>query len=281
MIFLFRGGEGGVLGPAKEIRPRQFLGDVIAGQGFPSPSTSLFSLPRSVKQHFGKTSWAYHFQNPIWADFPWNPSISVGGIPFFLHFFSCSLWSGWWVPFNQQNGILPFLHCGRVEITSCAMVNMKMPCFCALARAKPRPPCRCQLFHPALPTLCLNPPLLWPQRVWMVDDEISRRRQALVTGTRPLWMPPTACLSCTTTWTASIQGNSGSAQLVRPLTSFQAALHRCRGPFQTADQSYDALLALISQEVPRRLFPGPFPGPPEASSWPDGHTPAWLRRPRP
>lgn len=59
-----------------------------------SPGRASF-LPRllcflsllSVKQHFGKTSWACHFQNPIWADFPWNPSISVGGIPLFLQFF--------------------------------------------------------------------------------------------------------------------------------------------------------------------------------------------------
>lgn len=146
------------MGYAKEIRPRHFFGDVIAGEGLPSPSPSLFLLSLlSVKQHFGKTSWACHFQNPIWADFPWNPSISVGGIPFFLHFFSCSLWSGWWAPFNQQNGILAFLHCARLEITSCAMVNMKMPCFLRPCPGQAPPAVPLPTFHPALPTLCLDP----------------------------------------------------------------------------------------------------------------------------
>lgn len=96
-------------------------------------------------------------------------------------------------------------------------------------------------------------------------------------GTARYWhwslvLDPLGCLllhasPATTPSTASIQGNSGSAQLVRPLTSSQHALRRCRGPFQTADQSYDALLVLIGQAVPRRPSPGPFPGPPEASSW--------------
>lgn len=45
------GGEGGVLRHAKEIRPRHFLGDVIAGEGLLSPSPSLFSLPS-----FGQTA---------------------------------------------------------------------------------------------------------------------------------------------------------------------------------------------------------------------------------
>lgn len=91
MIFFFRGGGGAgrwCFGACKGDSAKTFFGDVIAGGGPPfSLAFSVFLSLLSVKQHFGKTSWACHFQNPIWADFPWNPSISVGGIPFFLHFF--------------------------------------------------------------------------------------------------------------------------------------------------------------------------------------------------
>lgn len=155
---------------------------------------------------------------------------------------------------------------------------MKMPCFLRPCPGQAPPAVPLPTFHPALPTLCLDPfpsPSLFALNVF--GWSTTRYLDGAKDDTARYWhwslvLDPLGCLllhasPATTTSTASIQGNSGSAQLVRPLTSSQHALHRCRGPFQTADQSYDALLVLIGQEVPRRPSPGPFPGPPEASSW--------------
>lgn len=148
------------------------------GEGLPSPSPSLFFSPffrsnSTLARHHGRVISRTRFGliSPGIL-----PSQSAGSLFFFI-FFSCSLWSGWWAPFNQQNGILAFLHCARVEITSCAMVNMKMPCFLCPCPGQAPPAVPLPTFHPALPTLCLDPfPPLFALNVW------DGRRRDISTG---------------------------------------------------------------------------------------------------
>ena len=189
-------------------------------------------------------------------------------------------------PVNQQNGIFPFLHFARMEITSYANgkhekchVFAPSPVHRAAANFSTR---LCQLF-------ALDP--FPPQQVVPVGDGRETRKRDIWTGpgtirygtgtgtgTRPLRIPlPLLHLSSD----SKHSRNSGSAQLFQPLTSSKPTLHRCRGPFQTADLSYDALLVLIGEEVPPRPSADRFPAPLEAlvlDRWTD---PSVAPSPRP